>query len=154
MICLINYGEAQSNRDIRNNSFDPQKDEIVSRSIMKLVQRDLELFRLEKIENKKLISRLDSISAECTNIINEVSMALKKQEIEKKSLLNINLHLVESVEKEKGRSRNYKALFDKKSNEVLKLSKYKGMAMLKFGELIIVETLFVLVIVGVLKISK
>jgi hypothetical protein len=58
------------------------------------------------------------------------------------------------VEKAQGRSHNYKVIAEKKTIEALQYKRYQSAAAIRFGELILVETIFAAVIWGVLRMSK
>jgi hypothetical protein len=58
------------------------------------------------------------------------------------------------LEKASGQVQNYKAIAQKKTVEAMKYKKYQSAAAIRFGELILVETIFAVVIWGVLHISK
>lgn len=154
--CLPGFAVAQSNSNTlkRNSGFDPEKDEIVSKAVMKLVQKDLEHYQILKLENHQLKTALDSVMENCSVTVTELKIYFSRLEKKNKELKTKNERHGLELEKAAGQVKNYKAIAQKKTVEAMMYKKYQSAAAIRFGELILVETIFAVVIWGVLRISK
>jgi hypothetical protein len=78
--------EQSSSNTLNRKAYDPEKDEIVSRAIMKLVQKDLEHYGILKLENLKLKTALDSVKENCTRTMEEMRIYFSGLDKENKEL--------------------------------------------------------------------
>lgn len=137
-------GAAQSKTGTTSEQAGPEGDEIVSKRVMRLIMRDLDDFKLLKLEYSALTSRFDSILISNQKLILDMEIHFAQNlELEME-----NAKLLEGLKKANLRTAAYKAVASRERQKAQKMKKYQVRAAFKTGEMVIAILAFSAVILG------